>query len=47
MAAKPIAFLRHVEHRLQMVDDAQTQTLPSDENALLQIARFSGFGNIG
>ena len=26
-----------------MVDDAQTQTLPSDENDLLRIARFSGF----
>ncbi len=36
-------FLRHVEHRLQMVDDAQTQTLPSEQNDLLQIARFSGF----
>ncbi len=36
-------FLRHVEHRLQMVDDAQTQTLPGDADGLLQIARFSGF----
>ncbi|MCP4933919.1 MAG: bifunctional [glutamine synthetase] adenylyltransferase/[glutamine synthetase]-adenylyl-L-tyrosine phosphorylase [bacterium] len=36
-------FLRHVEHRLQMVDDAQTQTLPTEQNELLQIARFSGF----
>ena len=36
-------FLRHVEHRLQMVDDAQTQTLPTDELELLRIARFCGF----
>jgi glutamate-ammonia-ligase adenylyltransferase len=46
-AAKDMAaayrFLRHVEHRLQMVEDAQTQTLPADENGLLHIARFSGF----
>ena len=36
-------FLRHVEHRLQMVDDAQTQTLPVDQNDMLRIANFSGF----
>ncbi len=28
------AFLRRVEHRLQMIDDAQTHTLPSDEAGL-------------
>jgi len=36
-------FLRHVEHRLQMVNDEQTQTLPTDERELLRIARFCGF----
>ena len=33
-------FLRRVEHRLQMVDDAQTHTLPDDEDGLRRIAIF-------
>ena len=36
-------FLRMVEHRLQMVADEQTQTLPTDIDALEDIARFSGY----
>jgi len=36
-------FLRHLEHRLQMINDEQTHTLPDDEDALLHFARFSGF----
>jgi glutamate-ammonia-ligase adenylyltransferase len=36
-------FLRHVEHRLQMVDDRQTQTLPADGPDLDAFARFAGF----
>jgi glutamate-ammonia-ligase adenylyltransferase len=36
-------FLRRVEHRLQMVADEQTHTLPSDADALDQFARFLGF----
>jgi [glutamine synthetase] adenylyltransferase / [glutamine synthetase]-adenylyl-L-tyrosine phosphorylase len=36
-------FLRRVEHRLQMVDDAQTHTLPSDAAGLQRIAAFLGF----
>ena len=36
-------FLRTVEHRLQMVDDRQTQTLPQDPAALNAIGRFCGF----
>ena len=35
-------YLRHVEHRLQMVDDRQTQTLPPDGPELDAIARFCG-----
>jgi len=35
-------YLRHVEHRLQMVDDHQTQTLPPEGPALDAIARFCG-----
>jgi glutamate-ammonia-ligase adenylyltransferase len=36
-------FLRWVEHRLQMVADEQTHTLPSDAAALGEFARFLGF----
>jgi [glutamine synthetase] adenylyltransferase / [glutamine synthetase]-adenylyl-L-tyrosine phosphorylase len=36
-------FLRRVEHRLQMIADEQTHTLPSDAEALGQFARFLGF----
>jgi len=35
--------LRAVEHCLQMVDDAQTHTLPSDAAALANIARMAGY----
>jgi [glutamine synthetase] adenylyltransferase / [glutamine synthetase]-adenylyl-L-tyrosine phosphorylase len=36
-------FLRAVEHRLQMIADEQTQTLPSGSDRLLCLARFCGF----
>jgi len=36
-------FLRRVEHRLQMIADEQTHTLPSDPDALEAFARFVGF----
>ncbi|MFZ5690700.1 MAG: bifunctional [glutamine synthetase] adenylyltransferase/[glutamine synthetase]-adenylyl-L-tyrosine phosphorylase [Pseudomonadota bacterium] len=36
-------FLRRVEHRLQMVADEQTHTLPSDETELTRFAHFLGF----
>jgi glutamate-ammonia-ligase adenylyltransferase len=35
-------FLRRVEHRLQMMNDAQTHTLPSDPQALDHFAKFIG-----
>ncbi|MBV8747256.1 MAG: bifunctional [glutamine synthetase] adenylyltransferase/[glutamine synthetase]-adenylyl-L-tyrosine phosphorylase, partial [Xanthobacteraceae bacterium] len=38
-------FLRTVEHRLQMVTDEQTHTLPTDADTLLQFARFMDFPN--
>ncbi|MCX8506883.1 MAG: glutamine-synthetase adenylyltransferase, partial [Alphaproteobacteria bacterium] len=38
-------FLRRAEHRLQMIDDQQTQTLPSDPLALENFAQFMGFDN--
>ena len=37
------AFLRRVEHRLQMQADEQIHTLPSDPAALGEFARFLGF----
>jgi glutamate-ammonia-ligase adenylyltransferase len=36
-------FLRRAEHRLQMVDDRQTQTLPADRKGLERIAVFLGY----
>ncbi|MBT3765360.1 MAG: bifunctional [glutamine synthetase] adenylyltransferase/[glutamine synthetase]-adenylyl-L-tyrosine phosphorylase, partial [Rhodospirillales bacterium] len=38
-------FLRRVEHRLQMVNDAQTHTLPADHEGLNKIAIFLGYEN--
>ncbi|MBI3453540.1 MAG: bifunctional [glutamine synthetase] adenylyltransferase/[glutamine synthetase]-adenylyl-L-tyrosine phosphorylase, partial [Rhodospirillales bacterium] len=36
-------FLRRVEHRLQMIDDKQTQTLPADAVEMEAFAVFLGF----
>jgi glutamate-ammonia-ligase adenylyltransferase len=36
-------FLRKVEHRLQMANDEQIHTLPTDPAALAQFVRFLGF----
>ncbi len=36
-------FLRRVEHRLQMVADEQTHTLPEDADAMECFARFLGY----
>ncbi len=36
-------FLRHVEHRLQMREDAQTHTMPEQELDIDNVARFSGY----
>ncbi len=36
-------FLRKAEHRLQMVADEQTQTLPADREGTERFARFLGF----
>ena len=37
-------FHRRVEHRLQMTEDHQTQTLPQDDEGLARTARFLGYG---
>jgi glutamate-ammonia-ligase adenylyltransferase len=36
-------FLRRVEHRLQMIADEQTHTLPEDPEAVERFARFFGY----
>jgi glutamate-ammonia-ligase adenylyltransferase len=36
-------FLRTIEHRLQMVADDQTHTLPPDREGVERFARFAGF----
>ncbi|PKR55270.1 bifunctional [glutamine synthetase] adenylyltransferase/[glutamine synthetase]-adenylyl-L-tyrosine phosphorylase [Thalassospira marina] len=36
-------FLRNVEHRLQMTNDQQTQTLPESEEGLAALACFLGY----
>ncbi len=36
-------FLRRVEHRLQMVDDAQTHRLPPDRDGIARLAAFLGY----
>jgi glutamate-ammonia-ligase adenylyltransferase len=38
-------FLRTLEHRLQMINDEQTQTLPDDDARLRHLALFSGFND--
>ena len=38
-------FLRMVEHRLQMINDEQTHTLPKEKDELEHIAVFCGFKN--
>src|SRR3546814_2876324 len=35
-------YLRRVEHRLQMIDDEQTHTLPEDPDRLAHLACFLG-----
>jgi glutamate-ammonia-ligase adenylyltransferase len=38
-------FLRTIEHRLQMIGDEQTHTLPSDPATIERFAQFCGFAN--
>ncbi len=38
-------FLRNLEHRLQYLDDQQTQALPSDEEDRARVAEAMGFGD--
>ncbi len=40
---KAYLFLRTVEHRLQMVADDQTHTLPADRESMERFVRFAGY----
>ena len=41
--SKAYVFLRRVEHRLQMIDDEQTQRLPFERAQLTRFAKFCGY----
>jgi glutamate-ammonia-ligase adenylyltransferase len=45
--SKAYVFLRTVEHRIQILDDLQTQTLPTDEEGLRALARRTGYRERG
>ena len=45
--AKAYVFLRTVEHRIQILDDLQTQTIPSDERERRTLARRTGYRERG
>ena len=40
-------FLRTLEHRLQMIEDEQTHTLPDTQDGIDHVARFCGFAQTG
>jgi glutamate-ammonia-ligase adenylyltransferase len=44
--AEAYQFYRQVEHRLQMIDDSQTHSLPNDQAALARLAVFLGFDSV-
>jgi glutamate-ammonia-ligase adenylyltransferase len=43
--AEAYRYLRRIEHRLQMMEDQQTQTLPADPDALARFAGFAGYAS--
>ncbi len=45
--ARAYRHLRRLEHRLQMMADQQTHTLPSQTDELAHFARFAGYAGIG
>ncbi len=44
--ANAYCFLRQIEHRIQMVNDEQTQVLPEDEAALMRVVRLAGIDDL-
>ena len=47
MLAQNYAWLRKLEHRLQMMFDLQTHTIPSDDQELGKLAKRMGFAGTG
>ncbi len=45
--SKAYVFLRTIEHRIQILDDLQTQTIPSDAQSMRALARRSGYLETG
>ena len=43
---KSYTYLRRLEHRLQMIDDEQTHDMPTTDEGLLRVARFSGYEDV-
>jgi glutamate-ammonia-ligase adenylyltransferase len=41
--SKAYVFLRTIEHRIQILDDLQTQTMPSDAQGMRTLARRAGY----
>ena len=39
-------YLRGVEHRLQMINDQQTHTLPDDDDGLAHVSTFLGYDDV-
>lgn len=44
--AEAYCFLREIEHRLQMEDDRQTHTIPTDRKARERLAALMGFSSL-
>ncbi len=47
LLAEAYVFLRDVEHRLQMEDNLQTHTIPTDRPTQERLARLMGFATLG
>lgn len=45
LLAEAYGFLRRVEHRVQMLNDEQTHTLPDDAEGLARVAHLMGFAD--
>lgn len=39
-------FLRRVEHRLQMIDDKQTHSLPKSDEGIIELSCFLGYADV-
>ena len=43
ISSAPIAILRTLEHRLQMIEDEQTHSMPQSDDGIAHIACFMGY----